>query len=102
MNAFPEFKIYMLASILVIVVLILGSIVWNMSTHMAALGTLCGAFFALSFRSGVNPIWSILLVIIVSGLVGTARMIIGKYNIWQISAGYFTGFLIMYLVIYFA
>lgn len=101
MKAFPEFKIFMLASILVIVVLLLTSIVWKISTHMAALGTLSGALFALSFRSGINPVWSILLVVIVSGLVGTARLILGKHNIWQIAAGYFAGFLIMYLVIYF-
>lgn len=68
---------------------------------MAALGSLAGAIFALSFRSGANPAWAIILVVVVSGLVGTARLLLNKHNLQQIIAGYLTGFTILYLVIYF-
>lgn len=101
MKAFPVFKIFMIASVLVIVVLLIISFKWKISSHMAALGALAGTFFALSFRSGVNPIGPIILVVLVSGIVGSARLILQKHSLAQITAGYFSGFLILYLVIYF-
>jgi len=100
-NAFPVFKIFMIASVLVIIVLMLISFKWKISSHMAAIGSIAGALFALSFRTGVNPVWAILLVVVVSGIVGTARLILHRHSLLQVVAGYFTGFSIMYAVIYF-
>ena len=97
----PDFKLFMLATVLVIIALLLISFKWKISTHMAAIGGLTGTLFALSFRSGVNPAYSILLAVLVSGLVGTARLIIDKHDIWQLLAGYGLGFLVLYGVIYF-
>lgn len=100
-KAFPVFKVFMIASVLVIIVLLLVSFKWKISSHMAALGAMAGTFFAFSFRSGVNPVGPIVLIILVSGIVGSARLILNKHNLWQIAAGFFSGFLILYLVIYF-
>lgn len=101
-RAVPDFKIFMVATVLVIVALLLISFKWKISTHMAAIGGLTGTLFALSFRSGINPIYSILIVVLVSGLVGSARLILNKHNIWQLLTGYGLGFLVLYFVIYFS
>jgi len=101
MKAFPVFKLFLVASVLVIIALMLISFKWKISLHMAAVGGITGTILALSFRSGVNPIWSILLVILISGVVGTARLALNKHNFKQIIAGYGLGVLILYFVIYF-
>ncbi len=101
MNIFPVFKLFMLAGVLVLVALLIVSFKWKISNHMAAIGAITGAFFALSFRKGLNPIYSLVIVILVSGLVGTARLILKKHTIGQVVAGYILGFAILYLVIYF-
>jgi membrane-associated phospholipid phosphatase len=101
MHAIPIFKIFMLASILVIISLLLISIVWKISHHMAAIGGLTATFFALSFRSGLNPVWSILILVLVSGLIGSSRLALNKHNLWQLVAGYSLGFIILYLIVYF-
>lgn len=101
MRAFPVFKLFLVASIIVIVVLLIISLKWKISTHLAAVGGMTGTLFALSFRSGVNPIWTILIVILISGMVGTARLILKKHNISQLVTGYFLGFIVLYLVIFF-
>ncbi len=101
-KAYPVFNIFMLAAVLVIVVLMVVSLKWKISTHMAAIGSITAAFFSLSFRTGINPVWAILLMVLLSGIVGTARIIAAKHSIWEIFTGYITGFLIIYLVIYFA
>jgi membrane-associated phospholipid phosphatase len=91
----------MLASVLVIVALLLISFKWKISNHMAATGSVAGAFFALSFRKGLNPVYSLLIIILVSGLIGTARLVLKKHTIWEIIAGYALGFIVLYLVVYF-
>ncbi|MDO8952166.1 MAG: hypothetical protein Q7U86_06035 [Draconibacterium sp.] len=97
----PMFKLFMIASVLLIVALLLISFKWNISIHMAATGALTATFFALSFRGGVNPMNVIVIVVIVSGLVGTARLVLNKNNLLQVAAGYILGFIILYPVIYF-
>ena len=97
----PMFKLYMIASVLLIVALLLISFKWNISIHMAATGSLTATFFALSFRGGVNPVNAILIMVLVSGLVGTARLVLNKNSLLQVAAGYVLGFIILYPVIYF-
>jgi membrane-associated phospholipid phosphatase len=101
MRAFPVFKIFLIASILVIIVVLLISFKWKISNHMAAVGGMTGTLFALSFRTGVNPVWSLLFAVLVSGVVGTARLVLEKHDLKQIVAGYAVGFLMLYSVIYF-
>ena len=101
MKAFPVFKLFLIASVLVIIALFFISFKWKISNHMAAIGGVTGTIFALSFRSGANPILTVLAVVFVSGLVGTARLILKKHNLKQIVAGYLLGFLTLYFVIFF-
>ena len=68
---------------------------------MAAVGGMTATIFALSFRSGTNPVIVVVLAIIISGLVATARLILQKHNIWQLVAGYLLGFSVLYSVVYF-
>ena len=99
MPIFPIYRIFMLSSVLVIITLMLISMKWKVSNHMAGIGGLVGAILALSFRLGINS--SILLggLIIVAGLLGTSRLILKKHGPLQIYAGFFIGFAINYLVI---
>jgi len=97
----PVFKLFFIASVLVIVLLLIISFLWNISIHMAAIGSVSATFFALSFRAGANPVVSILIVVILSGLIGTARMVLNKNSLPQVAAGYILGFIILYPVIYF-
>ena len=100
-QAVPEFRLFMLASVLVLVALLVVSLKWKISNHMAAIGGLSGTLFALSFRNGVNPVYSVLIVVLLSGLIGTARLILGKHDLKQLLAGYGLGFIVLYLVLYF-
>ena len=101
LNAFPILKIVMIASVMVILGLLLASLKWKISSHMAALGGLTGVMLALSFRTGVYPLWGIITVIIASGLTGTARLYLEKNKLWHLEAGYALGFTFLYLTIYF-
>ncbi|TDO01231.1 phosphatase PAP2 family protein [Sunxiuqinia elliptica] len=96
---YPIYRIFLLSTILIIILLLLISMKWKISNHMAGIGGLIGAVLALSFRLGINS--SVLLgaLIIVAGLVGSSRLLLQKHNPLQIYAGFFAGFTINYLVI---
>jgi hypothetical protein len=100
-NAFPIFKIFLIAPVLVIVILLVLSLKWKISSHMAAIGGLTGALLALSFRTGTNPVWAIVSVFVASGLVASARLKLEKNKLWHLEAGYALGFVTLYLIIYF-
>lgn len=97
----PVFKLFMIGSVLLIVALLLISVKWNINIHMAAAGAITATFFAVSFRGGVNPEGALVIIVLVSGITGTAQLMLEKNNILQLAAGYSLGFLILYPVIYF-
>ncbi len=101
LNAFPILKVLMIASVLVILGLLIASLKWKISSHMAALGGLTGVMIALSFRTGTYPAWAIIAVIIATGLTGTAQLILEKNKLWHLEAGFALGFTFLYLVVYF-
>lgn len=101
MQVYPVFKLFMVASVLVIIVLLLVSFKWKISNHMAAVGGLTGSIFAISFRTGANPLWPLLFVVIISGVIATARLSLNKHNLWQVATGYILGFSVLYMVVYF-
>ena len=100
-KAYPVFKLVMIASALVVIALLLISFKWKISSHMAAIGGITGAVLALAFRTGVNPVVSVLTLVLVAGLTGSSRLIVQKNSLPQVVAGYFLGFTIVYLIIYF-
>jgi membrane-associated phospholipid phosphatase len=98
---FPIYNLFMIASILVQFGLLVISLRWKISAHSAAIGGLVGGFFGLSFRLQENPILILIALILVAGMVGTARLILGKHTGFQVYAGFLLGFLVMNMVIIF-
>lgn len=92
---FPIYNLFIIASILVQIALLLISLRWKISAHLAAIGGLLGGFMGLSFRLQENPVHILIFLILVTGALGTARLILGKHTRAQIYAGFMLGFLIM-------
>jgi membrane-associated phospholipid phosphatase len=99
---FPIYNFFLVATILVQIALLIVSLRWKISAHAAAIGGLIGGFLALSFRLNENPFLILSGLIIIAGMVGTARLILEKHTNWQVYTGFLLGFLIMDLVIMFA
>jgi len=102
LQMFAIFKLYLLASVLGIVVVLLISLRWNISRHMAAIGTLPGLLIAWSFRSGTNPAILLAVLLLLCGILGTARLALGKNTLPEVIAGFTLGFSFLYLVVFFA
>jgi len=99
--SFPVYSIMLIGSVLVQVVLLPISMRWKISVHLAAIGGLIGGFLSLAFRLQENPVFLLSSLIIVAGMIGTARLILSKHTEYQIYAGFTTGFLILFLILSF-
>lgn len=72
---------------------------WKISTHTAAIGGVAGALVIYSIAFAFNPIWWLSFVLLLAGMVGTARMILRQHTLSQVVAGFFVGFACAILVI---
>ena len=88
----PEIlKSYMLASASAVFLAMIVSLKWKISLHMLGIGGLIGAVLVFSFRLMVDltTIWMILILI--AGLVGYARLQLKIHNPAQVYIGFSLG-----------
>lgn len=91
--------IVLLAALNIQIVCVIINIWWKISTHSAAIGGIAGALVAFAFKLSFNPVWWLCLVLIVAGLVGTARMILRQHTLAQVVAGFFVGLICAFTLI---
>lgn len=72
---------------------------WKISTHSAAVGGVTGALVVFSFSFGFYLLGWLSLTLIISGLVGSARLILRQHTLGQVLGGYALGLIITPLII---
>ena len=95
---------HMLTSILMValIIQILCAIInvwWKISTHTAAIGGVTGSLIAFSLLFNFNPMWWLCLTLIVSGMVGSSRMILRQHSLEQVASGFFLGIICSFITI---
>ena len=83
-----------------ILVLFLLSIKWKISAHMIGIGGFTGALIALSFLLKVNMQYYIIASVLVSGIIGYARLRLLAHSPKQIYIGWFTGLIISFIILF--
>jgi membrane-associated phospholipid phosphatase len=86
---------FLLASLVAVILALLISLFWKISLHMLAVGGVTAVLLGIAFRFGINLMVPVSFMILVSGLVGTARLYLGAHSPAQVYAGYFTGFVVV-------
>lgn len=94
--------IIVIAALIIQAVSLLVNIWWKISTHTAAIGGVTGALMAFAELFRFNPVWWLCLALLLSGVLGTARIILRQHSLGQVVAGFFIGavcafFSILYL-----
>jgi membrane-associated phospholipid phosphatase len=84
-----------LAAAFIIVVILLISIKWKISAHMAGIGGLFGALIVFTFNMNTDFIPYIIATIFIAGLLGSSRMILKLHNPGQIYTGFGTGVVVL-------
>lgn len=65
---------------------------WKISAHLCGIGGLCGAFFGLSWIFSANNLPLMLTLVLLSGLLGWARLECRAHTLPQLAAGFLLGF----------
>ncbi len=92
---------YILATIITIFVSLAITYFWKISVHMIGMGGLTGGLLAFAYIFGLDIHVLFSLVIIVSGLLGMARLYLNVHTPAQVYAGYLLGFSIVFLFVAF-
>ena len=72
---------------------------WKISVHSAAIGGTTGAVIAYSLIFSFYPIWWLAALVMLAGILGTARMILRHHTLGQITGGYIIGALAAYVTV---
>ena len=78
---------------------LLTTLKWKISLHLTCLGGATALMAILTIGGVLQPLYPLLIAILSSGLLASARLSLGCHNGYQILAGYFGGFLVMSLAL---
>ena len=101
---FPQWSImFMVGSMATVLVQAILSLKWKISAHMAGIGGVVALINQIHVQglSAFDLFWLLCLSIIVAGLLGTARLVLKRHNIWQVLAGVLVGYLCVTLTMKF-
>lgn len=82
-----------LTALVMMIVCIVVNLRWRLSMHMAGAGSTVSGLVAFSNIFGYNPVWWLCLLIIIAGIVGSARIIQQHHSLSEVIAGFLLGLL---------
>ena len=98
-QVFHFIVVIVLAALLIQTASLLVNVWWKISTHTAAIGGVIGALMALAELFRFNPVWWLCLALLLSGVLGAARIILRQHTLGQVVAGFFIGLLCAFFTI---
>jgi len=96
----PMLLFMILGASLAVVVCLIINLFWKISAHMVGIGGLLGAIIGISLRFKSDMFLLIIILVFISGLVASSRLLLNAHNPMQVFAGFITGFLSEFLLIY--
>lgn len=97
-----EVYFYLLAATLVIVIHLLGLLFFKPSAHLAGIGGLTGLLLALSIKYSINLLPFLAMAFFLAGLLASARLQLKAHTIKEVISGYFSGVILVAVMVYFS
>jgi|GEM_PF-1209447 len=99
---YAPFPLLVLLNIAVITIFLcyIINFLWKISAYMAGCGAFVGVIFAIGFSglaNGVNMLWLICLSLLISGALGTIRLIFHVHSLAQVLIGFLVGLISSWL-----
>ncbi|MCD4736806.1 MAG: hypothetical protein K8R53_12240 [Bacteroidales bacterium] len=92
------FQIFMLGATSLVIICLFINFFWKISIHMTGIGGVFGAFVGIASQLNESFLISIALIIMISGLIGFARLALKAHTHSQIYTGFLTGSTVMFLI----
>ncbi len=89
-----------LASLVVSIICIAVNLKWKLSEHMAGMGGVIGGLISFSALFGYNPVAWLCLFILIAGILGSARIVLGHHTLGEVLSGFAVGLICALLVLH--
>jgi len=98
-NISPVYYYCLLGASILAVLTLLINIFWKISAHTVSMGGVLGILIGLQTMLLIDIMWLLVITILISGVVGFARLRAGTHTQAQIYTGYILGFFGTFLLI---
>lgn len=88
-------QLFLLGSTLCVLFTLIITFFWKISAHMVGMGGIVGLILALSLILHTDLLLFLMAGILLSGIIGTARLLLGSHTPAQVYAGFFLGMITM-------
>ncbi|MBM3437127.1 MAG: hypothetical protein FJY07_13035 [Bacteroidetes bacterium] len=93
------FYLFLLGSAILIFICLFINFYFKISIHMAGIGGLTGALMGISIRLNIDLILLVVTSVLISGIIGYARLQLKAHKAVQIYTGFLCGLIIMLVII---
>lgn len=89
-----------MASLVVSVICIFVNLKWKLSEHMAGIGGVIGGLISFSALFSYNPVMWLCMFILIAGVLGSARIVLGHHTLGEVIGGFAVGLVCAILVLH--
>lgn len=89
-----------LTALIVSVICMVVNLKWKLSEHMAGMGGVIGGLVSFSALFGYNPVAWLCVFILIAGVLGSARILLGHHTLGEVLGGFTVGLLVSVLVLH--
>lgn len=89
---------FLFASALSLLIIVIVTYFWKISTHMTGVGGLTGLVLSLSFVYNADTMYSLVIILLVSGLLAAARLSLNAHRQGEVYAGFVLGLITVFTI----
>ena len=87
-------------SLVISIICILVNLKWKLSEHMAGMGGFIGGLVSFSALFSYNPVVWLCLFILIAGILGSARIVLGHHTLGEVLSGFVVGLVCSFLILH--
>ena len=87
-------------SLVISIICILVNLKWKLSEHMAGMGGIIGGLVSFSALFSYNPVVWLCLFILIAGILGSARIVLGHHTLGEALSGFVVGLVCSFLILH--
>ena len=87
-------------SLVISIICILVKLKWKLSEHMAVMGGIIGGLVSFSALFSYNPVVWLCLFILIAGILGSARIVLGHHTLGEVLSGFVVGLVCSFLILH--
>ena len=87
-------------SLVISIICILVNLKWKLSEHMAGMGGIIGGLVSFSALFSYNLVVWLCLFILIAGILGSARIVLGHHTLGEVLSGFVVGLVCSFLILH--